>query len=294
MKSMSTIRTRFFIPALALLVIIFAGIRLSYAEQTIQFAPLPMEKKDTMLSKFQPLTSFLSERLKTKIEYTYTSNYATLLEKFANSEIDLTFLGPLPYVKLRKNFPAAEPIIFFKQSKDKATYTCAIATFPDNHFDFFDGKLQKIGLTQPLSTCGYLSANGLMKQHGNSLENNLYRYLGAHDKVALAIIRGEVAAGGLKTEVAQKYEHLGLIILAETGPLPPFALVANTRTLKQETIDTIISSLLELDQMLADDTELTEHQKKIIGKGFLRGNDSAYHIIRELQGSVTIPERGNY
>ncbi len=292
---MSSIYTRFFIPALAILVIICTEIRPGCAKQTIYFAPLPMEKKENLLSKFQPLTSFLSERLKVKIEYIYSPDYATLLKKFKKSEVDLAFLGPLPYVALRKDFHAAKPIIFFKQARDKVTYTCAIATFPDNHFDLISGKLQKIGLTQPLSTCGYLSVNGLMKQYGNSLENNLYRYLGAHDKVALSIIRGEITAGGLKTKVAKKYEHLGLVILAETGPLPPFALVANRQTLAQETIDTIVSSLMELDQLLnSKDAKLTEHQRTVVGNGFLPGDDEAYQIIRELQGSVTIPERGNY
>lgn len=128
-------------------------------------------------------------------------------------------IGPLPSVELRDSYPEAKPLLFFKESSSAATYACALVTFPGNNFDAWHGEYQEIALTQPLSTCGYLSTNGLMRKYGNSLAANNYRYIGTHDEVALAVIRGEYAAGGLKTSVARKYSHLGLFILTETPPI---------------------------------------------------------------------------
>ena len=56
-------------------------------------------------------------------------------------------------------------------------------------------------------------------------EANHYRYLGQHDEVALAVVRGEFDFGGLKTAIAQKYTHLGLKVVAESPLMTGLALV---------------------------------------------------------------------
>lgn len=263
-----------------------------YAE-TIRFAPLPMEKREAVLSRFHPLTEFLSSELQLSIEYVYSQDYAKLLEKFRRSEIDLAYLGPLPYVELRHSFAAAEPLLFFKESSKAVTYTCALVTFPDNNFDVWHGEYQKIALTQPLSTCGYLSTNGLMRNYTNSLERNHYTYLGTHDEVALAVIRGDYAAGGLKTSVAQEYAHLGLFILTETPPLPAFALIVNTRTLSADRISGIKDAFLKFDA--ADQGSIPKKiWNDVTCYGVVEAHDSDYKVIRDLLDSAGIPTEGNF
>lgn len=196
-------------------------------------------------------------------------------------------------MELRRSYGDAEPIVFFNESSNEATYTCALVTFPDNHFDLQQGEFQTIALTQPLSTCGYLSVNGLMKEYGHSLEKNNYRYLGTHDKVALAIIRGEYHAGGLKTAVARKYEHMGLFTLMETDPLPAFALVANMKTLSPATVAALRKSLVALNQQKRRQGT-GDKRGNIIGNGVVEADDRAYDLVRGLLGTVDIPAKGNY
>ena len=252
-----------------------------------------MEKRETVLNRFRPLTEYLSGKLQLSVEYVYSQDYAELLEKFRRSEIDLAYLGPLPYVELRRSFAAAEPLLFFKESSKSVTYTCALVTFPGNGFNLLQGEYQRIALTQPLSTCGYLSTNGLMRNYGKSLEKNHYRYLGTHDEVALAVIRGDYAAGGLKTTVAQKYAHLGLFVLTETSPLPAFALVVNTRTLSADRIAGIKDALLKMDAGGLGQTP-KKTWNDVIGNGVVEAHDSDYKVVRDLLGSTVIPTEGNF
>jgi phosphonate transport system substrate-binding protein len=260
---------------------------------TVRFAPLPMENKETVLSRFRPLTEFLARRLHVAVDYVYAEDYAELLENFRQSKVDIAYLGPLPYVELRDSYAEAEPLVFFKESSQAVTYTCALVTFPGNDFDIRHGRYQKIALTQPLSTCGYLSTNGLLRKNNNSLEDNHYRYVGKHDEVALSVIRGEFAAGGLKTAVARKYAHLGLFVLMETPPLPAFALIVNTRTMSPDLIAGIKGVLLELDL-----TQGAQGQKKpwndVIGNGVVEAHDRDYQVIRDLLGSTPIQQEGNF
>ncbi len=260
---------------------------------TVRFAPLPMENKETVLSRFRPLTEFLAQRLQIDIEYVYADDYAELLENFRKSKVDIAYLGPLPYVELRAAYAEAEPLVFFKESSNAVTYTCALVTFPGNDFDVRHGRYQKIALTQPLSTCGYLSTNGLLRNSNNSLEDNNYRYVGTHDEVALSVIRGEFAAGGLKTAVARKYAHLGLFVLMETPPLPAFALIVNTRTMPPDLIAAIKEALLELDLTHSGQGQQIPWND-VIGNGIVEAHDSDYQVIRDLLGSARIQQKGNF
>lgn len=261
--------------------------------QTIRFAPLPMQSQETVIKEFRPLTTYLEQRLQIKIDYVYSTNYSDILEKVRRSEVDLAYLGPLPYVELRARFAEAEPLVHFKESSGQATYTCAIVTFPDAGFDPSNADKKKIALTQPLSTCGYLSTSGLMSRSGSSLERNYYRYLGQHDAVAQAVIRGEFDAGGLKTAIARNYAHMGLQVIAETPPLPSFALIANTKTLSADLMSRLRRELIALDPHGKDQAMLATWSDSI-RHGAVVAADQDFQVVRELLGETMIPSKGNH
>jgi phosphonate transport system substrate-binding protein len=252
-----------------------------------------MENPETVVKQFRPLTAYLEQRLKVKIEYVYSNDYSDIIEKFRRSEVDLTYLGPLPYVELRTSYIQAEPLVHFKEKSGQATYTCAVVTFPDAGFDLSIAEKRKIALTQPLSTCGYLSTSGLMRRRGSSLERNYYRYLGQHDAVALSVLQGEFDAGGVKTAIAHKYAHLGLQVVAETPPLPGFALVANAGALASELRARLRQELIALDPDGKDKALLTSWGDNI-RHGAIIAADEDYKVVRDLLGQAVIPAKGNY
>ncbi|MFZ1985193.1 MAG: PhnD/SsuA/transferrin family substrate-binding protein [Desulfatitalea sp.] len=261
--------------------------------ETLRFAPLPMENRETVVKQFLPLTTFLENRLNIKIEYVYFDSYSKIVEAFQQAQIDLAYLGPLPYVELRALYAQAEPIVHFKEESGEASYTCALVGFGDGDFDPKNAKQRKIALTQPLSTCGFLSTSGLLRQYGSDLNQNLFRYLGKHDEVALSIIRGKYDAGGLKTAIAKKYTHMGLQILAETPPLPAFALVANTSALAAQRITEIRRVLVALDPK-GKDQDLLSTWGDNIRYGSAPAKDGDYDAVRQLLKGTTIPLDGNF
>lgn len=261
--------------------------------QTLRFIPLPMQDRETVYRQFYPMTDYLAGRLSVDITFVYCESYQTVLDRFQASEADLAYLGPLPYVTLRNSFADAQPVVRFKEAGGQTTYTCALVTFADNVFDPQFTHDRSIALTQPLSTCGYLSTSGLMRYLGSDIENNRYRYLKRHDSVALAVVRGEFDAGGLKSVIARKYTHMGLQILAETKPLPGFVLVANRQTLTAQRIDAIRNALLALDPEGADRDRLSTWGDSI-RNGAVSAADHDYQVVRDLLGSQPIPMEGNF
>lgn len=278
---------------LAMLIGVISIIHADIHAETLRFALLPMEDHETVINQFRPMTTYLEKHLGVTIEFQCSEIYSEILEQFRRSQIDLAYLGPMPYVTLRKSYPQAEPLVHFNERSGQATYTCALVTFPDAVFDIYDASNRKIALTQPLSTCGYLAARELMHRNGSELNRNYFRYLNQHDTVALSVVRGEFDAGCLKTAIGKKYTHLGLQILAETPPLPSFTLVANTRTLSAELISRIRMVLPALDPH-GKDRELLSAWGDNIRYGAVSASDGNFDVIREMIGQTGIPPMGNF
>lgn len=243
------------------------------AGRDLVYTPLPVEQPETVIAANRPLVSYLSKQLKTTITIRYEKNYDDILRLFQEGKIDIVQFGPLPYVILRKSYPKAEPLAAINEPDGKASYTCALVTA-------FDGPTsvkqirRSIALSQPLSTCGHLTAGYLLNKHGLKLEAVHHEYLENHDKVALAVAKGNYEVGSIKTAVAKKYTALTLRIIEETPVFPGFLLIANKATLTPD-------QTRELSRILLTVTP-KDRSGLVLGRyGFSPAVDSNYDLIRQ-------------
>ena len=260
----------------ALFVCILMYSSVLFAKDVLVFAPLPMVDRTKVYNTFYPMIQLLEKKLNKKIEIFYSGDYEQILDEFKKSKIDIAYLGPLPYVKLKESYESVYPMVHFKDQTGSSLYTCSFVRFLNNT------KIERIALTQPLSTCGYLSVNNLLN---NKLENYKYKYLGKHDEVALSILRGDFDAGGLKTSVAKEYFHLGLEEISQTPNLPGFALVGNSNNLSLEYLEEIKKSLLEIEK------ETYSKWDKDIKYGVEPASDADYENLRKMMKNVVIPTK---
>jgi phosphonate transport system substrate-binding protein len=258
---------------------------------TLYFAPLPMEQPEEVVKQFKPMLSYLERQLGVTIEIRYASSYQDVLNKFEKGEVDFAYLGPLPYVTLRDKFDKAIPLVHFLEKSGKPSYTCAIISAGAPLAA--DLKNKKIALTQALSTCGYLSTDGLLHKVGSSLEQNKYRYLGKHDAVAEAVASGEFDYGGIKTAIAKNFEHLGVKVLSETAPIPSFALIANTKRLSPSRVEALRNALSRLKPEGVDKTLMADWGANV-RFGSAEAKDSDFDVVRQLRRRTDIPEKGNF
>lgn len=268
----------------------FAGHRPLLA-QTLYFAPLPMEQPEEVVKQFKPMLDYLEKRLGTKIEIHYSTSYAEILERFRTGQLDFAYLGPLPYVSLRDNYPQAEPLVHFLEKNGQATYSCALISAGEKLARPLRGKT--FALTQPLSTCGFLAVNAMLHERGEKLESQRFRYLDKHDEVALAVARGDFDFGGIKTAIARRYAHLGITILDETPPLPAFALIANSRRIAPQRLQQLRELLTGLDPQ-GNDRKLLAGWGEQLRHGAVAAHDADYDVVRRLRKQAAIPEKGNF
>lgn len=209
----------------------------------LRFAALPMESQHASLSLFQPMVDRLQQSGH-PVELLWYRDYQAILNDFVSGNIDLAVLGPLGYLHLRERSSQAQPLLRFREPGGKAHYRCALVSFAGDDISLNTLAEQSIGLTQPLSTCGYFGTAAILRNYGIDIAEQDYAYLGNHEEVALAVIAGEVAVGGVKEEFAIKYAVLGLQVLALSEEVPALVLVANAATLSEMVLKKIRDTLL--------------------------------------------------
>lgn len=256
--------------------------------RTLIFAPLITKDIEEINTQFLPMIKYLEKKLNVKIQIDYNSDYDALLEKFINGKIDMAYLGPLPYLTLEEKYPNTMPLVNFKNEKGEVSYTCSFVSFISTEGSIENMTNTKIALTQPLSTCGYLFVNDVLNNSNANIEKNKYKYLDRHDEVALSVIRDEFKYGGLKTDIAQGFTHLGLKEIVRSKEIPSFVLVGNSKTLDNNMLINIKNSML-----FVEEKELSSWHKSM-KFGTKEINNADYDYLRNLIKSTKISYESNF
>jgi phosphonate transport system substrate-binding protein len=254
----------------------------------LRFAPLPVADEKSLRADYLPMLDYLVSRTGDTYRWNFMPKYPDLLQAMILDQIDLAVLGPLPYVRLTAMTKHFEPLVLFREKDGRAGYDCVLVAFgKDRALKLKDIKNKNIGLTQVESTCGYFAVARMLRRAGRSpgKDGNRYEYAGNHGNAALGVVQGRYDIAGLKRSQAEKYKGLDLHVIAEAGPYPGFALVANTRTLSPARRTAIRQALLQVDE------KTQAGWSEAIRFGVVEANDAMYSEIREkIKALGEIPE----
>ncbi len=217
-------------------------------DSTLYFAPLPMGNAKLNMAKSQSLTQLLQTTLHRPVIVKLYHNYEEILKAFQKGEVDFVELGPLVYLELGKQTDRIYPLVSVNQQTKLEHHQCVLAAPIDGIKSV--GELKhipnpKVALTQPLSTCGWLLSERLLKQEGLDLSKMDYHFTGSHEKVALSLMRNEYQIGGLAKFVAKRYADFGLKILKTSQPMPLFIIAGNPDTLSTQQLEQVKKAMLE-------------------------------------------------
>jgi phosphonate transport system substrate-binding protein len=190
------------------------------AGQVIRFAPVPLEESKIVHEQFEGLVNYLQEQTGFEIRWVPLSDNAEIVRQFRAGAIDLAYLGPLPYVILARDHPAARPLCCFRDADGETAYTCSLIAVAESGLSLERLKGVRFGLTQPYSTCGYLASSQMLAAAGLSLtgDGNSYSYAGNHSAAALGVAQGKYDVAGVKTSIAGRMKTWGEQIRNGTVP----------------------------------------------------------------------------
>ncbi|MEA1990480.1 MAG: PhnD/SsuA/transferrin family substrate-binding protein [Pseudomonadota bacterium] len=213
----------------------------------LYFAPLPTSNTKLNIVKSQPIAQYLGKVLQRPVKAKLYQSYDAILKDFTEGKIHFIELGPLPFLKLQSITDNYSPLVSINKQTDTSRYECVLASAIDglqNLEELTQLHHPKVALTQPMSTCGWLVSNRLLKEQNFDLASQHFEYLGSHSKVALALMRKEFDVGGLARFIAERYQKFGLRILSTSEALPHFTLVSQAEMFTEDEKKIITQSLL--------------------------------------------------
>ncbi len=247
--------------------------------QEIRFAPIPKESVETIEKGYKPFLNWLSKQTGDKYTLVMTLDYKDLTSKIEKGEIDMAYLGPLPYAIIKQHINSIVPIVKFLDESGKPTYTCSIIVRANSNIKSLkELENKKISLTQKYSTCGYYNAKIAFDQEGIPLSQ--YSFAGSHSKVAFNVTTGTSDGGSLQTSYYNKYQYLGLRKIYESKPLPGFLIAVNKNKIDSNKISAIKKAITTLSPLTnPKDREITKDWIDNIRYGAVEAKEEDYAAI---------------
>ena len=171
----------------------------------------PFKPPTQLVAAFAPLADYLSGKLGQPVTVRIAKDYQTHIEAIGNDAVDLAYLGPVAYVKLRAAY-GPRPLLARQQIGNSPVFHGKIFVRQNSPLQTLaDLKGQRFAFTEPHSTMGYLVPRYQLWQAGIPVERlATYQFLGDHVNVALGVLTGDYDAGAVKEDVFELYKGRGL------------------------------------------------------------------------------------
>lgn len=210
------------------------------------FSTYPFANPTVIYQTLLPLADYLGTQTGTTITVRIASSYSEHIKTVGSGSVDLAFVGPAPYVRIKDKFGGIELLARFRMRddiSDKMVIVCRqdapLRTISDlAGLSFAFGDHQSYG--------SHYLPRWVLDHSGVPLNRlAMYAFVKSHDNVVLSVLHGDFAAGGARLDVFRKYEDRPLRVLAGPYLTPPHAIIARAG-LQQELKDTLRQALLSL------------------------------------------------
>jgi len=250
-----------------------------FASQKLIFGAISTIEPELMKEHLSPIMKYIENATGKKVVFKTGYNYDNTIEKFANQEFDIGYIGPAPYVKAKKINPNAINILAkVKNSKKQPFQSVIISKRGSSISNLEDINNHSFAFGSPSSTLSYYVPMDILIRSNTIDKIKKYNFLGRHDKVAQYVIMGRYDVGAVKNSIAQKYSKY-IQVIKRSEPLSDFVMVSSS-SLDPELSKKIKNALLTLK----DKKVLKSLKKSAIG--FEMANDSDYDSLRTIIKNV--------
>lgn len=208
----------------------------------------PFKPSTRLFEAFTPLTNYLSEKLGQPVSLRIAKDYEEQVDAIGRGDIDIAYLGPSLYVKLRDEH-GEQPLLARQQIGASPVFHGKIFVRIDSPIQTMKeltGKRFAFG--EPHSTMSHLVPRYMLWQAGVTAEQFAsYKFVGDHVNVALGVLVGDFDAGAVKEDVYFNYKSRGLREIATSAPISDHVFVAS-RKLPEAQVRKLREILLRMNQ----------------------------------------------
>ncbi len=255
-----------------------------YDTATIKMGIIPLESPAEMFKRFLPLSRYLSERMNKDIEIKVEVDYESTIRDIGEGVTGICYMTPSTYIKAREQY-GVEVLVKALKSGKPYQRVAIVAKEESNIKNLSDLKGRSFAFGDILSTASYIVPMSMLQEEGIALKDlDFYDFLGHHDDVARAVLRGDFDAGGVMEPTAEKFKDKGLKILKYSGNVPEFNICVN-KDMAENIKAELKKALISLDNKNSDDMAVLQAISPLY-TGFAESRHEDYEEIRRLMNKL--------
>jgi len=258
-----------------------ARFRTAYSgKDVVYMGVVPLESPAEMYKKFMPFADYLSEKLGKRVELRIPVDFNTAIADIGSGLTQLCFMTPSTYIEAHNRHQVR--VLAKALRKGKPYHHTVIIVRADsgiNELREIKGRTFAFGDIH--STSSHLVPRAMLKQAGVDLTSlRYYEYLGHHDDVAQAVLKGDFDAGGVMEAVALRYESKGIKLLKYSPEVPEFNM-ATARDLSADEREALRQAVLRLNAANVQDHRVLASINEDY-TGFTDAADADFDPIRQI------------
>jgi methyl-accepting chemotaxis protein len=195
----------------------------------IKLGIVPLEAPADMFKKFSGLAEYLSRELGKKVEIRVAPDYETSVSDLVQGVVHMSFMTPSTYIEA-KHEPGVDVIGIALRDGKPYHHSMIIANKDSGIETLEDLKGKSFAFGNEYSTSSHLVPRAMLLDAGVDLADlSYFNYLGHHDAVIKAVLKGEFDAGAVTESVAKKFGDRGLNFIKMSDDIPEFNFCAGPR-----------------------------------------------------------------
>jgi len=256
--------------------------RFKFSEEKgiLKFGVVPLESPAEMFMRFTPMTEYLSKKLGRRVEPKVAMNFEEAIDAIGRNVTQMCFMTPSTYIEAHRKYGVD---VLAKALRDgKPYHHSVIITRADRGINAVgELKGRTFAFGDFYSTSSHIVPRGMLLEAGIEItELFYYDYLGHHDDVARAVLKGEFDAGGVMEDTAYKFKDEGLKFLKISEDIPEFNICIN-KSLSEEDVSLFRSALTALTDASAEGGLVLKSIAKSY-TGFTEAKDEDYDGIKSM------------
>ena len=293
-----------FLPTILLVIFISFSLHCfsstAVAQEKIIIGLLPEMNVFKQMQRFEPLATYLSERMGTTVKLTILSRYGNIIDRIKAEEVDGAFLGSFTgalAISQLEVVPLARPV----NMDGTSTYFGHIFARKDSSIKTIaDMKGKTLALVERATTAGYVFPLAWLKRQGVEDINTYFNdhfFTGSHDAAIDAVLNSKADVGAAKNTIYERMQKLHpridkeLVILASSPRVPSNGLCVR-KGLPEKFKKQFKNLLLNLHQ----DKKGIEVLKKLGATRFVATSKEDYQPVLDLaaEAGIDLKKYGYY
>ncbi|MEW6418446.1 MAG: phosphate/phosphite/phosphonate ABC transporter substrate-binding protein [Nitrospirota bacterium] len=216
------------------------------AAEVIRFGIEPIGVSPVeMVKKFSLLAEYLGKKIGKTVELRAVSDYEGAIRDIGHGITQVCFMAPTTYLEASKKYEIE--VLVKALTEGKSSYRSVIIAKSDSKISSIeDIKGHTFAFGDPRSLSNYIAPRIMLLDAGIDLKDLLfYEYLGPHEEVINAVLKGNFDAGGVTESIAYMFKDKGIKFIKFSEDLPGFC-ISVSKTLPERDKNSLKDALTVL------------------------------------------------